>query len=207
MHSPSDCYGRARALHRLAMTKIRWIAAAAALSLAACQAGTSNQQQEGAAAEQGADKLARVDMKVDTSYLSAEERQVVNLLMQAADLMNPIYLRQVSADNPRLREEIAKKGGVYLGDVLRYAPGVMASYTPKGRVFTMRSTATGDRCLPTYFLDGHRWFALDGSPILELERFMNLNDLAAVEVYRSGAGLPMQFDTGSGCGSVVFWTK
>ena len=104
-------------------------------------------------------------------------------------------------------DEIAKKSGIYLGDVLRYAPGVMAQYTPKGRIYTMRSTATGDRCLPTYFLDGHRWFALDGSPILELERFMTLNEIAGVEVYRSGAGMPMRFDTGTGCGAVVFWTK
>ena len=48
-----------------------------------------------------ADKLARVEMQADTSYLTDEERKVVNLLIQAADLMNPIYLRQVSADNPR----------------------------------------------------------------------------------------------------------
>ena len=33
-------------------------------------------------------------MNPDTSFLSAEERQVVNLLIQAAELMNPIYLRQ-----------------------------------------------------------------------------------------------------------------
>ena len=104
-------------------------------------------------------------------------------------------------------DEIQKKSGMYLGDVLRFAPGVMANYTSKGRTFTMRSTSTGDRCSPNYFLDGHRWFALEGSPILELERFMTLNDLAAVEVYRSSGGMPMQFDTGNGCGSVVFWTK
>jgi hypothetical protein len=49
-------------------------------------------------------------MQADTSYLTGEEKQVVNLLIQAADLMNPIYLRQVSADNPRVRDEIAKSG-------------------------------------------------------------------------------------------------
>ncbi|HUP67454.1 MAG TPA: hypothetical protein VM145_04490 [Sphingomicrobium sp.] len=95
------------------MRTLHWLAAVAALSLAACQGGTSNQQnQQGATgAEQGSsDKLARVEMQADTSYLTGEERQVVNLLIQAADLMNPIYLRQVSADNPRLRDEIAKSG-------------------------------------------------------------------------------------------------
>ena len=96
------------------MSKTRWLAAAAALSLAACQAATTNQQNGATAAggaEQGAaDKLARVEMQADTSYLTDEERKVVNLLIQAADLMNPIYLRQVSADNPRIREEIVKSG-------------------------------------------------------------------------------------------------
>jgi hypothetical protein len=52
-----------------------------------------------------------------------------------------------------------------------------------------------------------RWQALDRSPILDLEQFMSLNDLAAVEVYAGGAGTPMQFDSGTGCGTVVFWSK
>src|SRR3546814_17776946 len=38
-------------------------------------------------------KIAKIEMNPDTSFLSAEERQVVTLLIQAADLMNPIYLR------------------------------------------------------------------------------------------------------------------
>ena len=96
------------------MRTTRWLAAVAALSLAACQAASTNQQNattQGGGAERGAaDKLARVEMQADTSYLTDEERQVVNLLIQAADLMNPIYLRQVSADNPRIRDEIVKSG-------------------------------------------------------------------------------------------------
>jgi Peptidase family M49 len=52
-------------------------------------------------------KIARIQMNPDTSFLNAEERQVVNLLIQAADLMNPIYLRQRNVDNPQVRAEIA----------------------------------------------------------------------------------------------------
>jgi hypothetical protein len=51
-------------------------------------------------------KIARIAMQPNTSFLNAEEREVVNLLIQAADLMNPIYLRQLDADNPRIRAEI-----------------------------------------------------------------------------------------------------
>src|SRR4051794_4172457 len=99
------------------MSMNRWLGAAAALSLiavAGCKVSSTEggneaaPQSNAAGAESGAptDKLAAIDMRADTSYLSAEEKQVVNLLIQAADLLNPIYLRQVSADNPRLREEI-----------------------------------------------------------------------------------------------------
>jgi hypothetical protein len=103
-------------------------------------------------------------------------------------------------------DEIARKGGIYLGDVLRFAPGMM-TYTPKGRIFTMRAGYTGDRCSPPYFLDGTRWYPLDNNPLIELEQYIPLQDLAAVEVYASGASTPAQFDVGTGCGAVVFWTK
>lgn len=53
-------------------------------------------------------KIVRIEMKPNTSFLTAEERDVVNYLIQAADLLDPIFLRQVSADNPRVRAEIAR---------------------------------------------------------------------------------------------------
>jgi hypothetical protein len=55
----------------------------------------------------GLEKLAVVQMNPDTSFLNAEERQVVNLLIEAAELMNPIYLRQLFELNPEVRAQIA----------------------------------------------------------------------------------------------------
>ncbi|MDO9490327.1 MAG: hypothetical protein Q7J32_18290 [Sphingomonadaceae bacterium] len=52
-------------------------------------------------------KIARIEMAPNVSFLSTEDRQVVNLLIQAGDLMSEIYLRQVSADNPATRAAIA----------------------------------------------------------------------------------------------------
>ena len=102
------------------MTRHHLLAAAASaliLTAAACNAPSANRENAAEPGEKGSvDKLAPVDMQVDTAYLTGEERQVVNLLIQAADLMNPIYLRQVSADNPRIREEIAKGGDKSLLD-------------------------------------------------------------------------------------------
>lgn len=52
-------------------------------------------------------QFARIEMDPDTSFLSDEERQVINLLNEAGNLMSAIYLRQISPQNPERREEIA----------------------------------------------------------------------------------------------------
>ena len=97
------------------MTKTRLLAATAALSLltlAACEMSSTNAPAGNAAAASETDglaKLARIDMNVDTSFLSAEEREVVNLLNQAAELMSEIYKRQATPDYDRLRAEVAAK--------------------------------------------------------------------------------------------------
>ncbi|ODU21920.1 MAG: hypothetical protein ABS87_04205 [Sphingomonas sp. SCN 67-18] len=52
-------------------------------------------------------KIVRIDMNPDTRFLNAEERKVVNLLIRASAYMSDIYLRQVSDDNPAVRQTIA----------------------------------------------------------------------------------------------------
>ena len=96
------------------MITSRWLGAAAALSilsLVACDAANQPGQSSDASGGQPAAvaKLADIEMAADTSYLTAEEREVANLLIQVAELINPIYLRQAAADNPRIRDEIAAK--------------------------------------------------------------------------------------------------
>jgi hypothetical protein len=106
------------------MNKTRWLRAAATCSivaLAACDvsATTDNNGQAAAGAEAqpaAVAKLARVEMNADTSFLSAEEREVVNLLIQAADLMSEIYKRQATPDYDKLRAEVAAKNDAALLD-------------------------------------------------------------------------------------------
>lgn len=52
-------------------------------------------------------KLATVRMDVETGFLSQEERDVVNLLIKASDLMSEIYLRQRLAENPQVRKAVS----------------------------------------------------------------------------------------------------
>jgi len=99
------------------MTKPLLLSAAAALALAgACNVSTTtaNDAAPANAAGQSAEadglsKLASIEMRPDTSYLNAEEREVVNLLIQAADLMSEIYKRQTTPDYDRLRAEVAAR--------------------------------------------------------------------------------------------------
>jgi hypothetical protein len=53
-------------------------------------------------------KMARIVMHPNTAFLNPEEKDVVNLLIRAAALMNPIYLRQIATDNPATRAAIAR---------------------------------------------------------------------------------------------------
>ncbi|PHR55195.1 MAG: hypothetical protein COA43_15695 [Robiginitomaculum sp.] len=53
------------------------------------------------------DQIAIIDLRgTDTSFLTDEERKVVNLLIDAANYMSEIYIRQVSPDNPQTRKDI-----------------------------------------------------------------------------------------------------
>ena len=98
------------------MTKHSILAAAATaliLGLAACDAATTSNETGNAAVAQsdsdGLSKLGATRMDVDTSYLSAEEREVVGLLIQAANLMSEIYKRQNTPDYDKLRADLAAK--------------------------------------------------------------------------------------------------
>ena len=56
-------------------------------------------------------QFAKIDMAPDVSFLSDEERQVLNLLIEAGNLMSEIYLRQISPENPARRSDITAQEG------------------------------------------------------------------------------------------------
>lgn len=55
-------------------------------------------------------KLAVIQMQTDTSFLTAEERQVVNLLIRASNVMSDIYRAQRDANWRETRAVVAKEG-------------------------------------------------------------------------------------------------
>ena len=88
------------------------------LVLAACSTGDPE-----AGAESGynmaasRDSIAEVAMQVDTSYLTEEEKMVVNKLIEASGLMSEIYLRQRGAGLPEMRAQIEASGDTELLDM------------------------------------------------------------------------------------------
>ena len=92
--------------------------AALLLATAACnQAPSAGNDATATAGAEGYDlaaqkaKLAVIEMKPDTSFLTDEERKVVNLLIQASEQMSLIYRAQRDADWKQTRAAIEKAGG------------------------------------------------------------------------------------------------
>ncbi|MFH1942154.1 MAG: peptidase [bacterium] len=54
------------------------------------------------------DKFAPVTLTTDLSYLPDEEIQTIKLLVQAAQVIDALFLEQVSESNPRIMEELEK---------------------------------------------------------------------------------------------------
>jgi hypothetical protein len=94
------------------MSKTRWLAAASALSMLIVGGCEVSEKPKGEAQSaesseaNGLAKLARIEMAPDTSFLNAEEREVVNLLNQAALLMSEIYKRQATPGYDQLRAQL-----------------------------------------------------------------------------------------------------
>jgi hypothetical protein len=112
--------------------------AASLLALTACsreeapaaQSATEEPAQETAAADEHnaletmRAQFAVVEMQADTSFLTGEERAVVNKLNEVGNLMSEIYLRQRSEMNPAWRAQIAAGDDALLLDMfdLHFGP-------------------------------------------------------------------------------------
>ena len=101
------------------MTKYFLLGLSAAALLSACQGETVNVAPADTPANEALvvepprydlaaqyAKFAAVPMEVDTSFLSASEKAVVNKLIEASKIMSEIYFLQLNPNNPALRAEI-----------------------------------------------------------------------------------------------------
>jgi hypothetical protein len=116
------------------------------------------------------------------------------------------------------RERIRARPGTRVSDLIALLPMVELRPDPLARatrvLFRRRQferLLEGDGvptapCFPQVFLDG-AMLSIGGSIPTELDQF-STNDLQAVEVYESPAGLPTRFHgTNAHCGTIVLWTR
>jgi hypothetical protein len=116
------------------------------------------------------------------------------------------------------RERIRARPGTRVSDLIALLPMVELRPDPQARatrvLFRRRQferLLEGDGaptapCFPQVFLDG-AMLSIGGSIPTELDQF-STNDLQAVEVYESPAGLPTRFHgTNAHCGTIALWTR
>jgi Carboxypeptidase regulatory-like domain len=101
-------------------------------------------------------------------------------------------------------EQIDARKAIQFTDLLTVVPGIRVQGT-MGQM-TISSTRNAGRagCV-TIIVDGSKWQQLEAG---DLDSFIKPDEVAAVEVYQSGVGMPMEFSSiGGDCTAVVVWTK
>jgi len=99
-------------------------------------------------------------------------------------------------------EAIEKRNPFYVSDLFRMIPGVTIAPGSFGNRIFMRGMGFQAFCVPALFIDGARVTSDDGN----LDAFVNVQDIRAMEVYTRGSSVPAEFQTLQGCGSIVVWT-
>ena len=65
--------------------------------------------------------------------------------------------------------------------------------------------SNGGSCAVAYYIDGSPFLSVGD----DIDQIVQPQDVAAIEVYKSSAETPMQFQGADGgpCGTIVIWTK
>jgi hypothetical protein len=152
---------------------------------------------------EGRDEVADFTMSGRAAYLDT-----VRVLGQR------VYISQQMKDFERRKkmgfgyfmdeDAIEKRNPINVSDLFRMTPGVIVAPGGMGSRVLMRGGGMlgGGYCAPTVYVDGMRVFNESG----DLETIVGAHDIRALEVYSRGSSVPVQFQTLSGCGSIVIWT-
>lgn len=90
-----------------------------------------------------------------------------------------------------------------MADIFRSTPGIVTMPGQMGREqVLMRGTGMTGSCVPAVFLNGLQIPMPDGN----LDTVIQPMDVRAVEIYPRAATAPIQFQTRTGCGSIVIWS-
>lgn len=167
-----------------------------------------------------ADRVANVFVSLDPSVATLDPMRVVD---DEDDNMPPMDARlegfykraQTNSFGKYITEAmIAKAHPQWVSELMRMLPGVLVrpnkgtlnSLSRFGNTVRFRNCGvqgqSAERVGPLVWIDGVRM------PGAELDDVTQGNDVAAIEVYSSLAGIPAQFfDRSAVCGTILVWTK
>jgi hypothetical protein len=102
-------------------------------------------------------------------------------------------------------EQIEARKAIEFTDLMTVVPGVRVQGSMGQMQLTSTRTAGRAGCV-VVVVDGAKWEQLQPG---DLDSFIKPDEVAAVEVYQPGAGMPIEFSSigGGDCMTVVIWTK
>ncbi|MBK8247108.1 MAG: carboxypeptidase regulatory-like domain-containing protein [Gemmatimonadetes bacterium] len=101
-------------------------------------------------------------------------------------------------------QDLERYDPLYLSDIVRRYPGITVRGTAGTRRSTCGARSYRGRHVPAGDLP--RRDDVGGSAGFSPDFFVPAQDIRGVEVYTRASGMPSQFQTLSGCGSIVVWT-
>ena len=100
-------------------------------------------------------------------------------------------------------EDIQKRQLTLASELFRDISGVYLDGASASDTVMMRS-AMGDRCAPTFYINGSR---LDAISVSDIDAMVRPSEIAGVETYMAGT-VPLQYQPPmTGCGVILIWTK
>src|SRR6185312_1623197 len=89
--------------------------------------------------------------------------------------------------------------------LFRQVPGLTVAWDGQGYQIQVNRTTNAGMCPVAYYIDGAPFLSLGD----DIDQIVRPEDIAAIEVYKSSAETPMQFQGSDGgpCGTIVIWTK
>ena len=151
-------------------------------------------------------RAERLGYLATRSMLDVADREVVEIVLRMAIAAIPMEPLRVTT---RRRYTRAARDEYYdrLDRVRRMGGGIIIDYDQLQRRLgstipnLVAEQYPGQRnCPPSYFIDGMRAAPDD-------LRMLSVNSLEGIEIYRSPAQVPVQYQNRANCGAVLIWTQ
>jgi hypothetical protein len=101
-------------------------------------------------------------------------------------------------------EQIEARKAIQFTDLMTAIPGLRVQGT-MGRMAVTSTRSVGRSGCVTIFVDNSKFQQMEAG---DLDSYVKPEEVAAIEVYQSGASMPVEFQTsGADCSAIVVWTK